>query len=1003
MNVRYQVAIATACSFAFQSLLFAEEPPRFSRDILPLLSDRCFACHGPDEQHRQADLRLDLRQDAVAQAIRPGKPDESEFLRRVLSTDPDEVMPPPTHHKPLTADEITKLTQWIEAGAPWGQHWAFEPPVKNLVPPGRHPVDFFVQARLDAEGRTFSESAPEHTLLRRVSFDLTGLPPTVEELHSDLTYEAHADRLLRSPHFGERMAMWWLDLARYSDTDGFQADANRENWPWRDWVIDAFNANMPFDQFTQLQFAGDLMPQATAEQILATCFHRNHMTNGEGGRDPEESRVDYVLDRVNTMGTAFLGLTLSCCQCHSHKFDPITQAEYYGLAAFFNSIDEDGKAGKAAKPYLNYQSMYVDRAVEEAQQLVDQRRPIEASARAAAQGPFNRWLEARGSEITSPYSSWQTLYGTLESSEGTVLTQQSDGTVQASGPHPNQDDYRLLAPIALPRVTGVRLEVLPHPAHTNGAFGRGKSGQFLLTDVKIQVTRQGSSQVRDVALHDAFADYVPDSKKEKLGAYGDIKGVLDDDPRNGWTTQGAPRVEPHVAVIALAEPLELADDERLLIELQHRSTKGDANLGRFRLSVTDQRGPAITGVGPTPLEQFAEAEAVDRELRSKLFAQFLADYDVYQAARQDLDRAEAQLKEARSAEQVNVMVLAEKPVPRETFVLQRGVWDDHGQAVQRGGLAAIAPLEGDQLTRLDLARWLTSDENPLTARVLVNHLWQLCFGAGLVRTVDDFGLQGEQPTHPELLDWLAVECLESGWDVKHLLKLIVTSRTYQQSSRVDEGLLATDPENRLLARGARFRLPAWMLRDAALRASGLFNPALGGPPVRPYQPSGVWKENFMGRFKYIPSDGAAQYRRTLYAFWRRSVAPTFLFDSAQRRSCEVRVLRTNTPLQALTILNDENYLEAARALAKDTMNKPQPLQEMSLRVLSRVADAEELAVMNRVLDLALTHYDEQPQDAINFLTRGQTDVAGAEAPTKFAAYTVVASMLLNLDEALTHE
>lgn len=985
----------------------AEETPQFSRDILPLLSENCFACHGPDEKNRKADLRLDLREAATANgngvaAIVPGQPDQSELLVRILSDDPHEVMPPPKSHKKRFSDrEVATLRKWIEAGAPWGQHWAFEKPRKAAIPAGVHPIDALVQTRLEREGLSLSPEAPSATLLRRVSFDVTGLPPTPEELAGPESYDAHVDRLLASPHFGERMAMWWLDLARYSDTDGFQSDANRDNWPWRDWVIDAFNANMRFDQFTLEQFAGDLLPNATPDQILATCFHRNHMTNGEGGRDPEESRVDYVLDRANTVGTAFLGLTLNCCQCHSHKFDPISQADYYGLTAFFNSIDEDGKAGKAARPYLAYESKYVQRAIDEATRLVDERKPREAQARTEAETPFKAWLETQRDAVRKGFVAWHPLSGAVESSEGTVLTQEADATIQASGPHPVQDDYRLIAAINLPRITGLRLEVFPHPTHTNGVFTRGKSGEFILTDIKVQVRRRGSSQVQDIAVSSAVADFSSEQKDAR--SYGDIKGVLDDDPRNGWTTAGAPAVSPHVAVFALAEPLILAADQELVFELRQRSTDGDANIGRFRVSASDQPGPAVKEVGPSPLEQLAAANDVDEKLRRRLFEQFITDHEPYQQARRALDRATQQLKEVTAAKKVDVMVLAEKPEPRETFVLVRGVWDKHGDKVSRGGLASIAPLAGESRTRADFARWITSPDNPLTARVLVNHLWQLCFGAGLVRTTEDFGLQGERPTHPEVLDWLAVECVESGWDVKHLLRLIVTSKTYRQSSQVSEKLLAIDPENRLLARGPRYRLPAWMLRDAALQASGLLNPAVGGPPVRPYQPEGVWEENFMGRFTYLPSEGAAQYRRTVYAFWRRSIAPTFLFDTAQRRSCEVRTPRTNTPLQALTLLNDENYLEASRALAARVVGSPDPLRELSLRILSRELDPAERAILARERDRALARFRKHPADAVTFLSRGQFELNRQQEAAEIASYTVVASLLFNLDEAISHE
>jgi hypothetical protein len=1001
----------------------AAEPVSFSRDVLPILSDNCFSCHGPDEGHRKADLRLDTREGATADAIQavvPGRPEASELIRRIVSTDEDEVMPPPKSHKArLKPGQTELLRRWIAEGAAWGRHWALEKPVRPATPPGQHPIDALVDARLRQEGLKPAAPAARVTQIRRLSFDLTGLPPTPAEMESflhDAAPDAYARlvaRLLASPHFGERMAMWWLDAARYADTDGFQADADRNNWPWRDWVVGAFNGNLPFDRFTIEQFAGDLLPNATPEQILATCFHRNHMTNGEGGRDPEESRVDYVIDRVNTVGTTWLGLTLGCTQCHSHKFDPISHADYYSLTAFFNSIDEDGKAGTAAKPYLAYQSPLTARAIADAEKVVAERTPGEAQAKQEAAAPFVAWLAARHAEVRGGFSAWHVLTATaLESTEGTLLAQEADGAVQASGPNPNQDDYRLIAAVNLPRVTGLKLEVLPHPSHSGGGLSRGKSGEFILTDIKVQVRRRGSSQVRDVAVSSAVADV---SKAQKdARSYGDIKGVLDDDPRNGWTTQGSPPTASYFAVFALAEPVVLDADEELMFELRHRSTGGDANIGRFRLSASDQPGEAVRSLQPAPLEELARAQAVEPsdiapELRARLFAQFLEDHAPYRGPRSALDRAQRQLAEVkRAAGRLNVMVLAERAAPRETFVLERGVWDKHGARVTPDVPAAIAPWpDGAPRNRLGLARWIVSPENPLTARVVVNHFWQMLFGAGLVRTPEDFGLQGERPVYPEILDWLAVEFMASGWDVKHLLTVIVTSATYRQESATVAAALERDPLNRFLARGARFRLPSWMLRDAALRAAGLLNPTLGGPPVRPYQPEGVWEEMFMGRFRYEPSEGPAQYRRTLYAFWRRAVAPTFLFDSAQRRVCEVGATRTNTPLQALTLLNDQTYLEASRALATQAWHAAnEPAARLRLifrRVLSREPEARELAVLEREVTRALAHYRAHPTDAAAFLRIGQHPPDASVPVPELAAYTLAASLTLNLDEALTHE
>ncbi|HUP78017.1 MAG TPA: PSD1 and planctomycete cytochrome C domain-containing protein [Pirellula sp.] len=991
----------------------------FSRDVLPILSDNCFACHGPDVADRKSDLRLDSREQLL-KSVSLDRPAESELLARIRSTDPGALMPPPlSHKKPLSSKQIEVLEKWIEAGAPWGKHWAFEFPAKVPLEMDveNHPIDALVAKRLAKEGLRRSPSAPPYTLQRRLSLDLLGLPPSPNATvfnGSESSIEDYVDELLASPHFGERMAMWWLDVARYSDTDGFQADATRTNWPWRDWVVNAFNQNMPLDQFTIEQFAGDLLPNASDEQKLATCFHRNHMTNGEGGRDPEESRVDYVIDRVNTFGTVWLGLTVGCCQCHSHKFDPISHKDYYSLSAFFNSIDEDGKAGDNAKPYLSYKSDKTAHAIEEASRLVEERKPAEELARKLAEIPFEGWLETQIAVVRDGFEAWKPLLAlVLESSEGTTLTQLSDATVLATGRHPNQDEYRFTASPNPSRVTGLRLEILPYHLHTGGGLSRGASGEFILTDIKLQVRRRGSSQVRDIRIESAIADFSADKKKNDN--YGDVKDTLDDDPRNGWTTKGEPNTQPHLAVFALEETLTLDEEEELVIELRQRSTLGDANIGRFRISTSEQLGEAVRSVKPSPLEDLGEARvkeaaSLDKALRGRLFDQFLQDYLPYQEPKGRLVRAQKQLAEVKKAgEKLKVMVLEERKEQRETHVLLRGVWDKHGERVEPGVPNSIAPWpEGQEKTRLGLAKWIVNERNPLTARVLVNHIWQLFFGQGLVRTQEDFGLQGEAPTHSELLDWLAVELMESRWNLKQLVRLIVTSKTYQQSSLVSTELLVRDPYNKMLARGARFRMPSWILRDAALHASGLLNPALGGPPVRPYQPDGVWEELFMGRFKYEPSEGNAQYRRSIYAFWRRSIAPTFLFDSAQRRTCEVRTGRTNTPLHALTLLNDTTYLEASRALAIMACNELKDGRKQLTRifqcVLGREPNSQELRVLEGKAAAALNYYQEHQEDATKLLRVGQAiGTHDRETTARIATAMIAASIILNLDEAISHE
>ena len=1040
MHSGTNTAIFLLISVAFRPAIAADEV-HFGRDVLPILSNACFQCHGPDEANREADLRLDKRKSAVEKrgdyaVIVPHNPGASELIARVTSGDADLVMPPAdSHRKPLTESQINTLRSWIKNGAGWGKHWAFEKPVRPALPLAAsplatsHPIDAFVRQRLADEGLSPAPQAPKHTLIRRLSFDLTGLPPTVADVDSFLAndspraYETLVEQTLRSPYYGERMAMWWLDAARYADTDGYQGDATRNNWPWRDWVVQAFRDNMPFNQFTVEQFAGDLLDDATQEQVLATCFHRNHMTNGEGGRHPEESRIDYVIDRVNTMGTVWLGLTLGCAQCHSHKFDPISQHDYYRLFAFFDNIDEDGKAGRDAKPFMKYKSPHAQRAIREAERIVAARKPTEATARRTAELEFNDWLAKQLEVTVTNFVPWHPLRAIdLRSVEGTLLTQDSDSIIRASGPNPRQDDYHLIAapPSTLPiygedaqakrrRITGIKLEILPHPSHTEGKLTRGHNGEFIITDVKLQVRRAGDSQLHDVEFSEALASA---ERSVKGRNYGNVRDTLDDDPRNGWTTESFDATKPYHAIFALTEPLLLAPDQELVFVMLHRSTVGDANVGRYRVSVTDQPGPAVRSLEPMPLETLAQSKAskitdLDDALRARLLEQFLSDHAAYQRAKIELQRAKRQLSECqKAAVELDVMILDRRNNDRTSHVLERGVWDQKGDVVTRAFPTAIlADTHTD--SRLDLAKWLVSEHNPLTARVVVNHLWQICFGSGLVRTPEDFGLQGELPTHPRVLDWLAVELIEHNWDLQHILRMIVTSQTYQQSSHVTGALHERDPDNRLLARGSRFRLPAWMIRDAALHSSGLLNAAIGGPPVRPYQPDGVWAEMFMGRFRYEPSQGDAQFRRTLYAFWRRSAAPTFLFDSAQRRVCEVRPRLTNTPLQALALLNDGSVLESSRALARQCIEQFEtPNERLSFlfrNVISRNPTAPELSVLQRELAKAFRHYSNAPDDAKELLDFGQPERRTTITAHNLAPYMIVASMVYNLDEAITHE
>lgn len=1000
----------------------------FQRDIRPILSNACFHCHGPDESSREADLRLD--QKGTAEAVLGQDAASSELVRRIRSDDPDEVMPPPDSAKSLSMPQIELLARWVDAGADWPEHWAFVSPEKAGVPDSVgndpwlvKPFDGFVLEKLRSANLAPSPEANRFTLIRRLTFDITGLPPSWEEVESFVTddrpdaYERLVDRLLASKHFGERMAMDWLDAARYADTDGYQADSTRTNWPWRDWVVNAFNENMPFDQFTIEQFAGDLIPNASPDQILATCFHRNHMTNGEGGRDPEESRVDYVIDRVNTMGTVWLGLTLGCTQCHSHKYDPISHAEYYQLNAFFNSIDEDGKAGGGAKPFYEYKSDNLKATLEAGladseawlKKIESQREAVES----AALGEFDNWISQQQKRISkqTPFSSWhRPTVQSIRTTHGGKLAQGDDGELVASGVNARHEDYQIDIRPPLARITGMRLTVLPN--NENGKLASSDDGHFILTNMKLNVATDESSQVREIEVSSAVADY----EKEKTGrSYGPIKTVLDDDPRSGWTSMGTDPTQQRVAVFGFEKPITLNNREYVALEFRHRSLKGHANMRRFIVEFTDEVGPTLQALQQTPLEQLAEGgpfSELEADVQAGLRSQFLAGQPEVLRARAARDRAKSRLNTYTDTDKtVRVMVLAERKEMRDTHVLERGVWDKKGASVDRGVPAALPPLRMNDTkprpNRLDLARWIVAPDNPLTARVYVNRIWQMMFGRGLVRTPEDFGLQGESPTHPRLLDWLAVEFMDSGWNVKHLIKQIAMSAAYRQSSDISPDLLSSDPQNRLLARNGRFRLPSWMIRDAALRSSGQLAARMGGPPVYPFQPPGAWSDATMGRFHYQPSVGSDRYRRSLYTFWRRSVAPTGMFDASKRRNCEVRSVRTNTPLHALTLLNDETYVEATRALAINAMNMHEEpterIDEMFRAVLSRNIEDIELEVLLEQLEHVHTEFENAPRSASELLNVGQANVPQHFDAVELATYATIASTIMNLDEAITRE
>jgi hypothetical protein len=1005
----------------------AAEPIRFNRDIAPILSNNCFSCHGPDKNKRKADLRLDTRVGLFGKLeegipVIPGDPSNSLMVRRIASKDPDEMMPPPKSNKHLSPAQIELLTQWVASGAQWEPHWSFIAPQRPAVPAVRvdgwahNSIDAFILARLEREGLAPSKEADKTTLIRRVTLDLTGLPPAPKQVDDFLAdaradaYERLVDRLLADTHYGERMALDWLDAARYADTHGYHIDAGRDQSRWRQWVIDAFNRNEPFDRFTIEQLAGDLLPGATTEQKIATGFVRNNMVNFEGGAIPEEYRTAYVIDRVNTTGTVFLGLTVGCTQCHDHKFDPMTQKEFYQLFAYFNNVPEnglDGSKGNAA-PILSA-------ATPEQQKQLD-----ELSASEAA---LERQLDATIADVDSAQAQWELSAPTaaapiwrpldptvMTSAGGATLARQDDKSILVTGPNPANDTYTIVAPVEVQQVTALRVEALTEPRLVAGGPGRSANGNAVLTGLKVAAADQADAPVK---MRSASADFTQDG----FAASSVIAPRPPVDPsRAGWALY--PEVgKEHASVFEFEQPLKTAGGTHIAVTLEFKSPYAQHQFGRFRLSVTNAPLPAQAMPG-----EVARALSVPAANRSDAQRAAVGAYyreNVSPVTRELKQRLALLKKERKEIESAlpSTMVMAEMDKPRDAFVLMRGQYDKPGERVTSGVPAFLPPLslpEGARNDRLALARWLVAPNQPLTARVIVNRYWQSFFGTGIVKTVEDFGTQGEQPSHPELLDWLATQFAD-GWDVKQMVRLMVTSSTYRQSSAITPEQAAADPENRLLSRGPRFRLPAEFIRDQALAAAGLLDDRIGGASVLPYQPSGLWEE-LMSRSDgqkwtaqvYQQSHGADLYRRTMYTFWKRTSPPPALatFDAPDREVCTVRRARTNTPLQALVLMNDPTYVEAGRKLAERVMHEGGATVEDRITwafrlVLARRPSAEESAVLNDLFNRQLGRYRDDKPSAQKLLSVGESPRDESLDVVELAAWANVASVILNLDEAVT--
>jgi hypothetical protein len=925
----------------------AASPVDFVRDVQPILEQHCYECHGPSKA--RGSLRLHTRAGALkggisGPIIQPGNSDASLIVRRLLGLDGDDRMP--LDKDPLLAGQLTLIRRWIDQGAVWpadagalaaaaddqntSTHWAYvaprRPPLPQVRTTGwvRTPIDQFVLARLETEGLHPAPEASKEALLRRASLDLIGVPPTLAELDDFLAdirpdaYERAVDRLLASPHYGERWARPWLDLARYADSNGYEKDRLRTMWKYRDWVIDALNRDMPFDQFTIEQIAGDMLPNATQAQLVATGFHRNTLLNQEGGIDVEEARWETLVDRVSTTGTVWLGTTIGCAQCHNHKYDPFSQRDFYRMLAFF----DNGEYSVGGKPDG-------DRWIEEPELPLPT--PEQEVARKSLQVELDALkpkLAEVSPEITSGQAAWEDEMRAAErawtvlqpmsahAAHGTVLAVQSDGSVLASGPAPPEEQYIVRAQTPIGGITGIRLEALPDPSLPQGGPGRDYYGNFVLSGFTVETASAGSRAApRRITFSSAKTDDGNDAE-ELLMPPADTGRTRDLPP--GWSidaTRDETRL-PRRAVFTAEGPFGDAATT-VTITLSFAGRAASPAIGRFRLAVTTAPDPT-TGVTLKPsIRPILSVPASERTSGQQTVLG-----GAYRSVAPALEPIRARV--AAIEEEIKALGIVTAPVMHErhsyerptTWFRERGSFMAKGARVVAGTPAILPPLPDEVMpNRLGLAYWLVSDENPLTARVTVNRAWEQFFGRGIVETSEDFGTQGAAPTHPALLDWLATELVKQRWSMKTLHRLIVTSATYRQSAAASQDLIERDPYNRLFARGPRFRMEAEMIRDSALSASGLLSAKVGGPSVFPVQPEGIW-DNPYSDAKWVPSSGEDQHRRGLYTFLRRtSPYPSLItFDGTSREACTVRRIRTNTPLQALVTLNDDAYIEAARAL-----------------------------------------------------------------------------------------
>ena len=986
----------------------------YNRDIRPILSENCFYCHGQDANKRKKELRLDVREAALEKkAFVPGDAAASELVKRIFSTDKDEQMPPPDSHRQVSPAQRELLKQWITEGAKYETHWTYAAPGRPAVPEvktsswARNEVDRFVLAKLEAAGLAPSPEAERAVLIRRLHMDLTGLPPSPEEVDAYVNdaapdaYEKLVERVMASPHYGERLALPWLDAARFADSNGFQQDGDTHQYIWRDWVIRALNEDMPFDKFSIEQLAGDLLPSPTEDQLVATAFNRNHLLNGEGGAIAEEQRNVNLFDRVDTTATTWLGLTMACSQCHDHKYDPITMRDYYSLMAMFNNVPESGVPSgggqyRIADPAISVGTEEQRAKLKEMEAALASAKTEEQRVSAAPETLAGYETAEKEMASGSPVE-WTVLKPeALVATDGVLLTVLADNSIYADGPRPDKANYTITLPATMPGITGFRVETIPDPRLPSKGAGRSDSGNAVLSRLRVKA---GDKEIK---LNAASATYSQNGFSPEA--------VLDDNPETAWAFW-PDTAKPYTLIVQCAGPAPVTPETKLEMKFEFQSGNKQHLLGRFRISATTGQMPATRTALPEDI-----AALVKKPARTPDEAKKLRDYVVKNfapaalIAARDITKAADKALNDYKQNLPRVMVMSDKQ-PRQTRLLDRGNYLTPKEDVAVNTPAFLPPLAADApKNRLGFAQWLFRPDHPLTARVQVNRLWQYFFGLGLVKTTEDLGVQSEVPVHGALLDWLAVEFREKGWSQKHMVRLILHSSTYRQSSRVKPESLARDPENRLMSRASRFRMPSLVLRDVALAASGLLNDKMFGKPVYPYQPGEVWETLAITKerdFTYPASGGSDLYRRSLYTFWRRTIGPVNMFDASARQVCKVRAGTTSTPLHALTTLNDITWTEAARVLAEKAMKSSPDRTAQITRafrlIMARPPAARDVEILTRAFDRQLAYFKATPGSDSELLKAGTAPRDAALPANEHAAMTSVCLAIFNLDEALTRE